>query len=309
MSSISQLTKQVKKQKTNFYITLGVLLALVLGLVGLAIFFVQEYLPLLQLCGDAYTYLTDMFARQLVKTCEPTCESPDLEVIPFQNDATVAESLGQLYHYLDLISENKIDEIPADKIELKCSYSKNAPEDPFSCVVFRIGDVRYIIWRGTQTEAEVELDLQFRQVQLEGIGTVHKGFASLYDEIWPELKDLATDPEMPQIVVFGHSLGGAMTNLTTKAGDNIVGYASASPRVFDPETAQHIMTTRQNLYSIVNNADIIPTIPWSVMDLGPDEVVYYKALTNREIVLNKVGTTLADCHSTFVYSGQIVKLN
>lgn len=283
--------------KVGFFITVAVL-----GLVVITASVVAVKLqPSLEVCKDIYNYSRNMFKRQLQKSCTAPCLSEDLGVIPFTQGVSTQESLAQLYHYLDILSING--PLHSDLVlELELWFSRNKTSDPPSCqVCYPKADpsIRYILWRGTGTRAEVEVDLTFDQVD-----GVHRGFWELYQELWPRLEPYATDEGKRKIYLFGHSLGGALVNLCTKNLSNVEGYASGAPRVFSPERANYIMEIQRNLYSIVNDADIITTVPWAVADI--DETYHYKALTHNQYHFNHVGKTLADCHMSPTYAKAIL---
>jgi len=257
--------------KLGFKICLSLLVILVVLLLATIIYLAhQDAYCLIKMCGDIYAYFEGMLTRQLEKTCDPNCIADDVGAEPTLQAirGNSSESLAQLYFYHDLMSSQDWSQLPG-RLLAEYWYSENdRDQDPPSVIVFdsEATGTRFIIWRGTQTEAEVALDLEIEQVELEGKGKVHKGFAKLYTELWPDIRDAWVGTDAPDTIIFGHSLGGAMVNLTTENLPNVVGVASAAPRVYDPQSAKQIMETQNNLYALQNQADIIPS---SISSYGP----------------------------------------
>jgi predicted lipase len=312
--------------KPKFYICLSILLVLILIIIiAIVILAYKDAYCLGKTCLDICTYLEGMFKRQLEKTCDPTCIADKVEPNVKPTVAKIKENsspdIAQLYYYHDAITS--IEKLEALGLVIKARYwysCNNMLKDPPSVVIFDdpTTTTRFVIWRGTYTEAEVDLDMEISQVPLEGFGDVHKGFAALYTEIWLNagLRENFIENTDQDIIIFGHSLGGAMTNLCTvnissirETADNFVGVASAAPRLFSPATAYDIMSnTRINLYSLQNQADVIPQIPLAVMDLGDLGVFYYQQLTNNPLrEFNVIGKTLADCHTTRFYQAAVLQ--
>ena len=141
------------------------------------------------------------------------------------------------------------------------------------CAVWTVGTTMYIVFRGTQTPAEWQLDLETNQVpdlQTSWNGSqilVHSGFLQMFQQFQPSLSKLITANSPSQLYVTGHSLGAAVATLTGLqyfATVPLVVYAFASPRVGNIAFA----TTVQNsftLFRITNQADIVPDVPLAVM--------------------------------------------
>src|SRR4051812_22368509 len=100
---------------------------------------------------------------------------------------------------------------------------------------FRVGDVFYIVLKGTSNTHEWFVDGITDLVDWPGIknAKVHKGFFSLYQLISHPIETAVMMNSPPNIVVVGHSLGGplaCMVGLELKmAGYNVEVVTFGSP--------------------------------------------------------------------------------
>lgn len=146
----------------------------------------------------------------------------------------------------------------------------------------------WIVYRGTSDIKEWQDDFTYNQSGLPGKKTVyqidvdflsskksvkdtpaprvHAGFINIYKQFREKLLDVLKTTNHKNIIVTGHSLGAAMTAITTvdlyNQGYNPVSYKFASPRVGDKAFCD--LTDKSTLYHIYNTCDIIPTLPFSV---------------------------------------------
>ena len=104
----------------------------------------------------------------------------------------------------------------------------------------------------------------------DGTGTaqVHSGFMDVYNMFRKDLLKTLKDINPDKIVISGHSLGGGVSTLcavdlaSTYPG-KVVSYTFAAPRVGDSQLCK-LIDERLSIYRIVNNCDIVPTLPYSV---------------------------------------------
>ena len=118
--------------------------------------------------------------------------------------------------------------------------------------------------------------------------SIHKGFYTIYNKMKTTLIDKLSqlDPtKTKNIVIAGHSLGSAVAticaaDLYALGYKNCVTYVFASPRVGNEKFSAIIKNL--NLYSIMNNLDVVPTMPTAVSPNFGDE--------NQPNIFNESGT-------------------
>ena len=245
-----------------------------------------------------------IFRRELV--CKADCQSEDLNISPlFTDPAVFHKEIAQLCYYHDQVAQNQTAGL-GGSVLAALPLSGNAASAPPLVVVFQRGSIRYVILRGSKTKQEDALDLKVRQSHLPGVGAVHRGFAEAFTGIKTDLLSSLVG-DYSKLVIFGHSLGAALANvLACYLMKNLPGvwakclaFACAPPRVFSLDVD---LPTNTQLYQIINDADVVPTLPLSVTDLGKDSVYYYKGITANQIRLNSVQKTLVKCHITRTYA-------
>lgn len=128
-----------------------------------------------------------------------------------------------------------------------------------------------LAFRGTQTEREWLLDFHIQKIKFPYVTQecfVHEGIFHIYqscrDTILTRLNKLSTNKE---VLITGHSLGGALSTLLTLDSihstnfTNISHCSFASPKVGDShfkDVFQHVVPTSLRF---VNIYDIIPLLP------------------------------------------------
>ena len=142
----------------------------------------------------------------------------------------------------------------------------------------RQSNVLYIVFTGTVNGCMATMDLDYRQTTLEAFpnGTpdikAHRGFYHGYMSIRDVLVNTVKKylPLQPQIVVTGHSLGGALSQLCAYdlAYYEPIHYSFASPMVFNPVGALAFDKFVKNSYRIANLSDLVIISPLPVMPNG-----------------------------------------
>lgn len=140
------------------------------------------------------------------------------------------------------------------------------------CMVAGNEDFMLICFRGTEilslsTFHEIITDLNAIPVPFERGGKVHKGFLQGLEEIWGGeegleafLQEQIKQKPDREILVTGHSLGGALASLcfcrTPQAGSL---YMYGAPRIGDQDFVD--LFKDRPVYRIENHGDPIPTVP------------------------------------------------
>jgi hypothetical protein len=150
-------------------------------------------------------------------------------------------------------------------------------DEPFGFVAQAPGGDAFLVFRGTETDADGAQDLRTDQTPyplLPSFGNVHAGFASIYSALSPAVV-LAVNalPGVTRFFFTGHSLGAGLatlavpdviahTRLKPSPALPMVQYTLASPRVGDPQFAD-LLTTQTNVptFRIVNTEDVVPDVP------------------------------------------------
>lgn len=124
-----------------------------------------------------------------------------------------------------------------------------------------------LAFRGTEpTELrDIRVDLNARFFVRDGV-KVHDGFRRAFALVEPAVTRAVTSVANYKLYVTGHSLGGALALIATRAlnSDNVAAcYTFGSPRVGDIEFDAAIKVP---IYRIVNAADAVPHLPptWSL---------------------------------------------
>lgn len=147
---------------------------------------------------------------------------------------------------------------------------------PFNCpdtdtqafLAHRPGEFRVLAFRGTEDKQDAITDLRamFRKTPY---GRTHEGFVSAYESVQADIeKALAATQEAgkgEQLIICGHSLGGALATVATrmleaKGVEISACYTFGSPRVGDEEFADSFKTP---VYRVVNRSDPVPMVPAS----------------------------------------------
>lgn len=177
---------------------------------------------------------------------------------------------------------NNITPPPELSLELSMIYNTN-----LFGVIWSSKDTIYIIFRGTQYIQDWLKDIDFSQIESNNNSNInlkhqqvslydnndikiHQGFNQIYSDIKDNLLDKLSkiNPDKNKnIIISGHSLGSAIAtlcafNLDNLGYKNIITYVFASPRVGNENFKEAIK--KINLYSIINDLDLIPTMPLSV---------------------------------------------
>lgn len=142
----------------------------------------------------------------------------------------------------------------------------------------------YITFKGTNPSRLIEVltDLDFVQKKAF-VGKVHKGFFEAFSNVKKDLDALVLDFELKRknIIVSGHSLGGALATLCSaylhQEGVTIKGvYTFGQPRIGNEDFADYYDSILGNRhFSVFHKDDRIPRLPASKVGRGKLEIQYH----------------------------------
>lgn len=208
--------------------------------------------------------------------------------IPTQKDTKcdfkVARYLADLIVRVRKGVKDPLEEPHTLKNELNMYDSKN---NLFG-VLFTNDDIAYIVFRGTNWYDNKSCinNLSFFQKSLDNTrknkqqtefysnssripAGIHSGFLKVYNLFRDELLDKIEEINPKQILIAGHSLGGAIgtiCGLELKiSGYNVVVYNFSCPCIGDNVFCELVSNSQLPLYRIINTCDIAQIFPISVI--------------------------------------------
>lgn len=117
-----------------------------------------------------------------------------------------------------------------------------------------------LVFRGTSIFGDWLSNLNTILADWPEGGSVHRGFKEALREVWAEVGDWVAALDRPMFYT-GHSLGAALATLAASKSPRppCAVYTFGSPRVGNSE----FVATLKNIavYRVVNNHDIVPTLP------------------------------------------------
>jgi len=120
-----------------------------------------------------------------------------------------------------------------------------------------------IFFRGTQLNdiRDIFTDLNLFRKKSDYHGYVHRGFKCALDYVWKDLKNFVDSiKEGREIVITGHSLGGALATICAARMRCKVLYTFGSPRVGNIMFSKNLDKDVHH-YRFVNIEDIVPGLP------------------------------------------------
>ena len=222
-----------------------------------------------------------------------TCEDDlyDINEIPIQQSNSYQEDMAKYTsNLISIVSKNKISENNPNGLEnLKLLYNIKDKE-PFGVIWKDSKNNRlFIVFRGTLYTEEWMQDFDTSQTDytitkkdksaansqaLFSLDTgldlmLHSGFIEAYENIRDTTMDIVNKVGPSKIVVCGHSLGAAISTICGvdlfMKGYNTIIYNFASPRVGDINFCKLIKSNNIPIYRLVNEEDVIPTLPPSIV--------------------------------------------
>lgn len=128
-----------------------------------------------------------------------------------------------------------------------------------------------VVFRGSESFRDWRYNLMIRKKQVSGDIYLHEGFykhlVNDYEKITTTLKKVMKRKKGYEIIITGHSLGGALSTiygyfLSKEISQNITIISFASPRVGN-QGFKNAFNAQNNIkhYRITNKRDIVPAIP------------------------------------------------
>jgi hypothetical protein len=181
------------------------------------------------------------------------------------------------YDSLDLISSSFIEDgKTVDSQALWIEVNDENVETSFAVLAFRGTEMKFLDWLTDANHSESDFygSDSSGEDDSTSYGTVHSGFESALDAIWPDIISKAASFEGP-IWVTGHSLGGAMSALaavkllTGVEGIDLGGIINfGSPRVgladFSSSFENLLSSNGATFWRYVNYNDVVPAVPPSI---------------------------------------------
>jgi len=122
-----------------------------------------------------------------------------------------------------------------------------------------------LAFRGTQINEwkDFKTDIEARFYHDEKGAKIHIGFYKAFNCVELDVRDAVDDLADYALYVTGHSLGGALALIATRAlnSDNLAAcYTYGGPKVGNEEFGEGI---RSPIYRVINAYDVVPVLPFS----------------------------------------------
>lgn len=148
------------------------------------------------------------------------------------------------------------------EMQLLETYSK----DTTQAILLSYDDYVILAFRGTEPTSvkDIRADAKGIKVKCDTGGYIHQGFKEAYELVADDIKKRLDQEDCKDKLLFitGHSLGGALATVATKALDHrgkiAACYTFGSPRVGDTEWVGGI---KDPIYRVVNAADAVTMLP------------------------------------------------
>lgn len=147
------------------------------------------------------------------------------------------------------------------------------------CLIVTLQKQLWIAFRGTQPTQlnDIKADLDLFKEKSESAGEVHGGFKQEVDELWEEvIKELNHNETLKNsrdVYFCGHSLGGAMATIAAaRYTETKELFTFGSPRVGGKTFVNTCVVPH---YRFVNNNDLVPKVPPSILGFKHDGFEMY----------------------------------
>jgi triacylglycerol lipase len=145
------------------------------------------------------------------------------------------------------------------------------------------GKVHILVFRGTNDLKDWVTNLDTVTVENSQGGSVHKGFKNALDKVWPSLQPVLDNLDTP-VFFTGHSLGGALAVAAAARSVKLplAVYSFGSPRVGNSDF--NALLEASPVYRIVNNSDLVPTLPPSKFGFKHAGTLYQITATGKMLI-------------------------
>ena len=279
--------------KYIFLVSLVILLFLIM--IGIIINrFRNSYFSLI------YDMSTDIFCKDEVT---PICEEVSSDVVTKYEVESVYTKKNNiislsllLCKFLSNMEDNKYNDLKVP-YDTKLIYWNKDNSLPFCIIINK--DI--ILFRGTRTIMDAVKDVTFAQIYLPNNVKIHKGFYDLYNDIKKEI--LENLDLSRKINIIGHSLGCGLSaclayDLCSRNVKNQC-VLLAPPKIGNVYLDLFLRKNNSDVYSIINYADLVPSLPFSYMMYQNIKYQYYQI--GKITYFNNIKNTIHDCHSPFTY--------
>jgi hypothetical protein len=131
----------------------------------------------------------------------------------------------------------------------------------------------FIMFTGTSNACMAILDLEYPQVPIDEIRNyvpgmqAHQGIYGAYKVIREQLVQVLSKFNQPRMIISGHSLGGALSQLCALdfAAIHPTHYTFAAPMIFNPTAAAIFDELVPNSYRVANLSDLVVLSPLPIM--------------------------------------------
>jgi hypothetical protein len=134
--------------------------------------------------------------------------------------------------------------------------------------LWTIGEKAYLVFRGTESTADKITDIDIRRHGWFGKVKVHNGFYHQFEAVKDAItNDLKIHPEVKELIVTGHSLGGALATIAAAhfAAENkelvVKCYTYGAPRVGNKTFIEWFHANVKQHYRVTNCHDPVPLVP------------------------------------------------
>ena len=168
---------------------------------------------------------------------------------------------------------------------------------PF-CAVWKTGDKSkaVIAFRGTISLYDLKVDFKYEEIVVDNYN-VSKGVYNLFQKLFPQINNLLDG--VSSAFISGHSLGAGLAfltalNLPPNITKSVIGFAP--PRIGDESFVTTLQRNAKTL-SIINLADMVPSLAWSYMPnfSNANDIFQFTTVTPVGI-FNDQSTDIMSCH-------------